>query len=93
MDNVNNFKTSLLTLLLREFLSVESIVAAGLVAALILSMFYGSNELSMSIASGLIGYIGRGKLQQEEANAVHGLASILGKKSSNTTNPVPPAKP
>ncbi len=28
--------------------------------------FYGSNELSMSIASGLIGYIGRGKLERKD---------------------------
>lgn len=34
------------------------IVVIGLVASLIISIFYGLNELSMSIASGLLGYIG-----------------------------------
>ena len=34
------------------------IVVIGLVVSLILSIFYGLNELSMSIASGLLGYIG-----------------------------------
>ena len=34
------------------------IVVIGLVVSLIISIFYGLNELSMSIASGLLGYIG-----------------------------------
>lgn len=34
------------------------IVVIGLVISLIISIFYGLNELSMSIASGLLGYIG-----------------------------------
>lgn len=33
-------------------------VIIGLVTALILAIFYGLNELAMSIASGLLGYIG-----------------------------------
>lgn len=33
-------------------------VIIGLVSALILAIFYGLNELAMSIASGLLGYIG-----------------------------------
>ena len=36
----------------------ELIVAAGLVIALLLSIRYGTSELSTNIASGLIGYIG-----------------------------------
>ena len=38
----------------------------GLVVSLVLAIFYGSNELSMRIASGLIGYIGRGKLERKD---------------------------
>lgn len=33
-------------------------VIIGLVSALILAIFYNLNELAMSIASGLLGYIG-----------------------------------
>jgi len=36
----------------------DCMVIIGLVAALILAIFYGLNELAMSIASGLLGYIG-----------------------------------
>jgi hypothetical protein len=36
----------------------DCLTIAGLVAALILSIFYSLNELAMSIASGLLGYIG-----------------------------------
>ena len=34
------------------------LVIIGLVTALILAIFYALNELAMSIASGLLGYIG-----------------------------------
>lgn len=37
---------------------VDLAVIIGLVAALILAIFYNQNELAMSIASGLLGYIG-----------------------------------
>lgn len=37
---------------------VDLAVIIGLVVALILSIFYEQNELAMSIASGLLGYIG-----------------------------------
>nr|DAK55807.1 MAG TPA: hypothetical protein [Caudoviricetes sp.] len=37
----------------------ETIVSIGLVISLILAIFFGSNELSMSIASGLLGFLGR----------------------------------
>lgn len=36
----------------------DCIVVVGLVVALIMTIFYELNELSMSIASGLLGYIG-----------------------------------
>lgn len=36
----------------------DCIVIIGLVTALILAIFYALNELAMSIASGLLGYIG-----------------------------------
>ena len=49
---------------LGRFLNAETIVSIGLVIALLLAISYGTNELSMSIASGLIGYIGRGKLAE-----------------------------
>lgn len=37
---------------------LDYIVIIGLVTALILAIFYVLNELAMSIASGLLGYIG-----------------------------------
>lgn len=46
-----------------EKINSEMIVSIGLVAAELLAIFYGFNELAMNIAAGLIGYIGRGKLQ------------------------------
>ncbi|MBS7222685.1 MAG: hypothetical protein KH025_05495 [Megasphaera sp.] len=36
----------------------DCIVIIGLVTALIMAIFYTLNELAMSIASGLLGYIG-----------------------------------
>mgnify|MGYP001036050482 CR=1 FL=1 len=36
----------------------DVLTVAGLLVALIVSIFYGMNELAMSIASGLLGYIG-----------------------------------
>lgn len=36
----------------------DVIVIIGLVTALVLAIFFGMNELAMSIASGLLGYIG-----------------------------------
>ena len=51
---------------MHELINAENIVSVGLVVSLVLAIFYGSNELSMSIASGLIGYIGRGKLERKD---------------------------
>ncbi len=50
--------------MLNDFLRTENLVAVGLVIALLVSLFTGTNELSMSIASGLIGYIGRGHIDK-----------------------------
>lgn len=36
----------------------DCLVIVGLVTALVLAIFYDQNELAMSIASGLLGYIG-----------------------------------
>lgn len=36
----------------------DCLVIIGLVVALVLAIFYAMNELAMSIASGLLGYIG-----------------------------------
>lgn len=41
-----------------EKLNTEKIVGIGLVAALMMAIFFGLNELAMSIASGLVGYMG-----------------------------------
>lgn len=37
---------------------IDAMVIIGLVTALIMAIFYNLNELAMSIASGLLGYIG-----------------------------------
>ena len=47
-----------------DFLKTENLVAVGLVIALLISLFTGTTEISMSIASGLIGYIGRGEIKK-----------------------------
>lgn len=44
----------------------EMLVGAGLVVALAMSIAYGMNELSMSIASGLVGYMG-GKERRKDS--------------------------
>lgn len=51
-----------------NFLKTDNLVAVGLVITLIISLFVGSNELSMSIASGLIGYIGRGSIDKKDGH-------------------------
>lgn len=40
-------------------ITTDNIVGVFLGTALLVSIFYGSSELSTSIASGLIGYMGR----------------------------------
>lgn len=51
---------------MHKLINDENIVSIGLVVSLVLAIFYGSNELSMNIAAGLIGYIGRGKLERKD---------------------------
>lgn len=47
-----------------RYLTVDKIVGAGLVLALILSLFTGgSAELQTTIASGLVGWMSRGAIE------------------------------
>lgn len=48
--------------MIQELMSTDNLIGIGLVIALLLSLFMGTEQLSMNIATGLIGYIGRGKL-------------------------------
>lgn len=45
-------------MMLEKINIADCMVILALAAALILAIFYGLNELAMSIASGLLGYIG-----------------------------------
>ncbi len=45
---------------------VDWMVGTGLVAVAILSVFYGSAELTSNIASGLIGFLGRTVMMRGE---------------------------
>ena len=49
--------------MIQELMSTDNLIGIGLVIALLLSLFMDSEQVSMNIATGLIGYIGRGKLQ------------------------------
>ena len=49
----------------------DVIVIIGLVTALVLAIFYAMNELAMSIASGLLGYIG-GSVKSAAVNKKEG---------------------
>lgn len=49
--------------MIQELMNTDNLIGIGLVIALLVSLFMGSEQLSMTIATGLIGYIGRGKLQ------------------------------
>ena len=44
----------------------ELVMGIGLVAGLLASIFCGLNELAMTIAGGMVGYMGRGKLQERK---------------------------
>ena len=44
---------------MNKYITTDELVAMFLGIALLVSVFYGSSELSTSIASGLIGYMGR----------------------------------
>ena len=43
----------------------EGLIGGGLIVALVLAIFYGDKDLAVNIASGLIGYLGRGKVVKE----------------------------
>ena len=43
----------------------EGIIGAGLIIALFLAIYFGDKDLAVNIASGLIGYLGRGKISKE----------------------------
>ena len=48
-------------------MTTDTIVGTGLVTALILSIFTGgSTELQTTLASGLVGFLGRSALEQKE---------------------------
>ena len=49
---------------MNEKINTEKIVGIGLVVALMAAIFFTMNELSMSIASGLVGYMG-GKTERK----------------------------
>lgn len=59
------------------------IVVIGLVVSLIISILYGLNELSMSIASGLLGYIG-GSAISSKTNGKDINSTDLADPTSNT---------
>ena len=42
-----------------EKINTDTVVAGGLIIGLLAAIFMGMNELAMSIASGLVGYMGR----------------------------------
>ena len=50
--------------MIQELINTDNLIGIGLVIALLLSLFMGTEQLSMNIATGLIGYTGRGKLQR-----------------------------
>lgn len=43
----------------------EGIIGTGLIIALFLAIYFGDKDLAVNIASGLIGYLGRGKISKE----------------------------
>lgn len=47
---------------------VDWMVGTGLVALAVLSVFFGSAELTSNIASGLIGFLGRTAAMRDERN-------------------------
>ena len=49
-------------------MNTDTGVAAGLIVGLLAAIFMGMNELAMSIASGLVGYMGRSLAEREHTN-------------------------
>ncbi len=52
-----------------EKINTDGIVAGGLIIGLLAAIFMGMNELAMSIASGLVGYMGRSLGEHKERDA------------------------
>ena len=48
---------------------VDWMVGSGLVIVAILSIFYGSPELSSNVTSGLIGFLGRSVITKQQREA------------------------
>lgn len=46
----------------------EELVISTLGIALLMTFFFGTEQLAMSIASGLIGYLGGSKIKEKEGN-------------------------
>ena len=44
----------------------EGIIGTGLIVALFLAIYFGDKDLAVNIASGLIGYLGRGRVINKE---------------------------
>lgn len=44
----------------------EGIIGTGLIIALFLAIYFGDKDLAVNIASGLIGYLGRGRVINKE---------------------------
>lgn len=52
-----------------EKINTDTVVAGGLIIGLLAAIFMGMNELAMSIASGLVGYMGRSLREHKERDA------------------------
>ena len=50
---------------LMKAIHTEGIIGTGLIVALFLAIYFGDKDLAVNIASGLIGYLGRGKVIKE----------------------------
>ena len=51
---------------LMKDIHTEGIIGTGLIVALFLAIYFGDKDLAVNIASGLIGYLGRGKVIKEQ---------------------------
>lgn len=50
---------------LMKAIHTEGIIGTGLIVALFLAIYFNDKDLAVNIASGLIGYLGRGKVSKE----------------------------
>lgn len=50
---------------LMKAIHTEGIIGTGLIVALFLAIYFNDKDLAVNIASGLIGYLGRGKVIKE----------------------------